>query len=50
MGEDAPEAERDAAFATWKQKAIPAWQQWYETIAPYGDRDRLGAAPKKAPK
>jgi len=36
------EAQRNAAIADWRQKAITAWTEWYRRVAPYEERDGLG--------
>lgn len=42
LPDGATDAQKDAAIADWRQKAITAWTDWYRRVAPYEERDGLG--------
>jgi hypothetical protein len=42
LPDEATDAQKDAAVADWRQKAITAWTDWYRRVAPYHERDGLG--------
>jgi hypothetical protein len=42
LPDGATDAQKDAAIADWRQKAIAAWTDWYRRVAPYEERDGLG--------
>jgi hypothetical protein len=37
----ASSAEKDAAFERWRDEDIRRWREWYQSVRPYSERDKL---------
>jgi hypothetical protein len=38
---DATPAEKDAAFEKWRDEDVRRWREWYQSVRPYSERDKL---------
>lgn len=41
LPEGSTPAEKDAAFEKWRDEDIRRWREWYQTVRPYSERDKL---------
>jgi hypothetical protein len=41
LPENAPQAERDAVIDKWYREDVQRWKEWYQSVRPYEERDRL---------
>lgn len=41
LPENTPQAERDAALDKWHREDVRRWKEWYQSVRPYEERDRL---------
>ncbi len=41
LPEGATAAEKDAAFEKWRDEDVRRWREWYQSIRPYAERDKL---------
>lgn len=41
LPETAPQAERDSVFEKWHREDVRRWKDWYQSVRPYDERDRL---------
>ena len=38
---DSTPAEKEAAFEKWRDKDLRHWREWYQSVRPYSERDKL---------
>ncbi len=38
---DASQPEKESAFEKWRDEDIRRWRQWYQSVRPYSERDKL---------
>jgi hypothetical protein len=41
LPENTPQAERDAVIDKWYREDVQRWKEWYQSVRPYEERDRL---------
>lgn len=41
LPENASQAEKDSAFEKWRDADIRRWREWYQSVRPYSERDKL---------
>ena len=41
LPEGASQAEKDSAFEKWRDDDIRRWRDWYQSVRPYSERDKL---------
>lgn len=41
LPEGSTAAEKEAAFASWRENDVRRWREWYQSIRPYSERDKL---------
>ncbi len=41
LPENAAQAEKDSAFEKWRDADIRRWREWYQSVRPYSERDKL---------
>lgn len=41
LPEGASQAEKDAAFERWRDEDVRRWREWYQSVRPYAERDKL---------
>ena len=41
LPEGASQAEKDSAFERWRDEDLRRWRDWYQSVRPYSERDKL---------
>ena len=41
LPEGASQAEKESAFERWRDEDIRRWREWYQSVRPYSERDKL---------
>ncbi len=41
LAENASQAEKDSAFEKWRDADLRRWREWYQSVRPYSERDKL---------